>query len=211
MKLHGFNGWTAALCAALALTRCSTVGPVASGNSSETTNGVSVSASAGVIQGRTLPGASVGIYELAYNPFKDSGFSQDTLADDSGAFRFGGLADGSYNLVVIAKDSLRAECIRGIPVLDDSSYDSAVDTLGEPGSVEGTVKSEDGTPVARAAGFIRGTPFRAMTGSGASLVLPLVPAGNYVIEFWVIEAAGPLPVNVQPVSVTVQSGSAASF
>ncbi len=210
MIRHSYIALTTAFCLALSLLRCS-VGPIAAGNSSETTNGVSVSASAGVIQGRTIPAASVGIYEFTYNPFTDSGFSHDTLADDSGAFRFGDLAHGSYNLIVIAQDSLRAECVRGIPVFDDSSYDSTVDILGEPGSVEGTVTSQNGLPVTRAVGFIRGTSFRAMTGPGGSLLLPLVPAGNYVIEFWVIEGTGPQTVNAQPVDVTVQPGTTASF
>jgi hypothetical protein len=200
----------AAICLALSLLGCS-VGPLASGNSSETTNGVSVSASAGAMEGRTIPAASVGVYETSYNPFKDSGFSHVTVADDSGAFRFSGLANGTYNLIVITRDSLRAECVRRIPVFDDSLFESAVDTLGEPGAVEGTVKTDDGTLVVRAVGFIRGPPFRAMTADSGSLVLPLVPAGNYEIEFWVIEGSGPLAVDAHPVDVTVPPGGTASF
>ncbi len=168
---------TVSFAIAVALFLHCSIGPVAGGNSSETTNGVTVVASAGSLSGETVPGAFVGLYARDYVAYLNLGFSDTMVAAANGEFAFGGLEPGYYNLLVMTADSQSAGLVAGVPVSTDSSFETGIDSLTAPGSIRGTVAGGKSWAVA----FIRGTPFTDLAKADGSFEMRGVPEGTYMV------------------------------
>jgi len=155
--------------------------PLAGGNSSQTGNsGIAVVSRSQSIFGATVPGARVSIYDQGFRPYlTPSGFSDSAVATDSGRFSFSPVAEGHYNLLVVDVRHGGAAFVANIPVFPDSVFADTLDTLRQPGFINGTAADTAGSTYALSYIFIDGSPFYTVTKNNGEFLLGPLPAGTY--------------------------------
>jgi hypothetical protein len=148
------------------------------GNSSETNNGVTVVARAGVIEGCAPSYSTIYLIPGTYRPF-DPKLYDSVHTDTSGKFLFE-VSDGNYNMFCYGCDGLSA-MVR-VSVNDTIvSGDTIFETLSVPGSVQGHIPSAaDG--VALSYFYIEGSTFFTRVGQDGYFHLDSIPEGNYTIK-----------------------------
>jgi len=191
----------AALLSLLLFTTCG-VNPL-SGNSSETTNELTVVVKTGGIEGIAPPYASLYFIEDTYDPLSGKPF--DSIATDTtGIFRFIAV-NGNYNLFCRQTDSLQAYMHLQIGGTF-SVNDTIRDTLYPPGNMEGYAPCDEGTSVTSYL-FLEGTPFFAIANrSSGYFRIDNVPQGRYTARRYSIKSSQivitPTPDTISSESVT---------
>jgi hypothetical protein len=155
---------------------------LAGGNSSETNNGVTISAVNQSISGTTVPNAHVSIYDQNYKPYlTPSGFCDSTVANDSGRFSFFPSQEGHYSLIVSDVPEGRTALIAGIPVFTDSEFADTFAILKRPGFIAGTAVDTAGNVYPLSYVYIDGSPFYTVTKNNGDFLLGPLPVGTYSI------------------------------
>jgi hypothetical protein len=166
----------------LATCTCS-VSPLAGGNSSQTgNNGIVVSALSHSVSGSTHPGTRLSLYSDQYRPYQTApGFSDSTIADDSGSFVFTITPDGYYNLVAQDEASGGMAFVPRIPVFEDTVFADTIDTLRRPGFLQGTATDTAGRIFTLSYVYITGSPFYTVTKNDGTFLLGPLPSGRFEI------------------------------
>jgi hypothetical protein len=155
------------------------------GSSSETTNGIVISATTNELTGSTVPGAEVYICKQYHIPVYGT-VSIDTLnADTNGLFTFIIPSPDTYSVTVIVPDSTVGIYLSGLKLglepLDTIRYDSLPATCTISGPVPGATIDQY-TMV-----FLEGTPFYTYGTPAGTIDLPGVPPGDYVVGIIMID------------------------
>jgi hypothetical protein len=158
------------------------------GNTSETTNGVTLVRSGDDIRGRTRPFAFVGIYSSDFVGPKVWGTSDSTVADLVGAFSFESPAHGTYNL--IARDPATGMALRyqNLIVDSDSIYITEGGDFSPTGVLVGVLRDKDSTIFPYSFCFLVGTPFYTVSDSLGKIRYDDLPAGEYTVGIPTISA-----------------------
>jgi len=166
------------------LTDCST-NNLAEGSSSETTNGVTITASQNSINGKTRPDALVGLYSTDYISYNDSGFADTTFANDHGGFAFEMLYEGYYNLLIRDIESSEALFVKSITLSSEKVYSISVDTIENTGAIKGNTTEIDSILFNSvfADVHIGGSPFCTKTDIEGNYLISDLPVGEYRLIF----------------------------
>ena len=178
----------------------------------ETTNGFTVVATCGTIEGTAPPYAQVFLFDTAYIPYLDRGFGFGTSVDIDGAYSFS-VAPGTYNILVIDREGSQAgllqKTVASETLPDKESEVPEKNLLTETGTVSGTVAAESGTTLLV---YLAGTGYyRLLTGT-TPFTLYSVPSGPALLCCAIlstgervsstVEVVKNLPIEVTPGSVT---------
>lgn len=179
----------------------------------ETTNGITVVATAETIEGTAPPYSQVYLFDTSYIPYIDIGTGFGTSVDFDGAFEFS-VAPGTYNILVIVRDGSEAGILQKTVSPENSpGGEPEKNDLQKTGSVSGSVEADSGETILV---YIAGTSYyRILTGS-SSFSFQSVPSGKRVVRCTVITseesvrlitagAVTELPVEVTPGS-TYETG-----
>lgn len=173
------------------------------GNTSETTNGITVIASKGKIEGTAPPYSSLSLYRSNYEPFLVQSYDS-AETDSTGTFSFL-VQNDVYNLFCTATNGDKSL----INILSDrnSSGDTINETLIKPGILQGYSRNKQyGSYI-----FLKGSPFYAITDTSGFFKISGIPKGQYSLQIIIYKYA-PQPVHSDTVSqlntstVIIESG-----
>ena len=172
------------------LLSCST-GDIA-GNSSETTNGLTVVARGGSIDGTAPPFSSLYLFEEKYDPFSGKHFDS-VKTDTTGVFSFQ-VPEAGYNLFCNAENGKRAQVhiiMNADPESGDTGKDHNIfrdtihDTLKIPGNVAGYIPAWAKKNLLMSYLYLEGTPFFAFVDSVTGYYrIEDIPEGRYIIRLY---------------------------
>jgi hypothetical protein len=189
----------AALCILLLFTACG-INPL-SGNSSETTNELTVMAKKDGIEGLAPPYASLYLIKDTYDPLSGEPFDSITT-DTAGIFRFT-TENGGYNLFCRQSDSLQAYVHLQIGGTLPNN-DTLRETLFPPGSMEGYAPRDDDSLVTSYL-FLEGTPFFTIADrSSGYFRIDNIPRGRYTARQYSLKSA---EIIITPITDTLSSES----
>ncbi len=188
---------------------------IAGGNSSQTgNNGMLLAAVSQTICGTTIPHAYIAVYADSFLPYKDTlGFSDSTLANDSGHFSFSNLAPGYYNVFVDNRAKSRGGMafVQKVPVFKDSVFSDTLDSLAQSGFVAGNAVDSMNNPLFLSYIFIKGSPFYTLAKSNGGFLLGPVPEGKYKVGLFADYQNIKLGPNVMIAKSVVDTGMATVY
>jgi hypothetical protein len=170
-----------------------------SGNSSETTNGVTVIAKTGGIEGVAPPYASLYLIEDTYDPLSGEPFDS-VKTDTTGIFRFTSV-NGGFNLLCRQSDSLQAYIHLHI---GGATNDTLRETLFPPGSMEGYVPRDGDSLFSYL--FLEGTPFFTIADQSSGYFrIDNIPRGRYTARLYSLKST---EIVITPITDTLSSETA---
>ncbi|MDD5673505.1 MAG: hypothetical protein PHC61_05040 [Chitinivibrionales bacterium] len=202
-----------ALLSACLLFAC-TMNIAGGGNSSGTGNGAVVTAASDRITGATKPMAKVRLFSQDWMPVLDTGtFSDSSMADDSGKFVFANIPHGYYNLIVFSADQKSSGIFQNIPCQPAVAWADTIDTLKEPGYLQGFLTSAQNDTLALSYIYVRGTPYYFQTGSNGRIFTmgPLPPARFTMQIYGLYTTNGNHPVQAVQNTMTQNSNVGGSI
>jgi hypothetical protein len=171
----------ALIIAVLLISTCTTS---LTGNSSETSNGVTVVARAGGVEGCAPPHSRVFFIPASYKPL-DPKMYDSALTDTSGKFLFE-VPDGDYNLFCYGSDGLSAMMQLSVNT-SDVYGDTLFKKLSVPGSIKGTIPFADEDP-GLSYFFIEGSMFFTQADPDGHFYLDSIPEGIYTLKHFSVSS-----------------------
>ncbi len=144
----------------------------------ETTNGCTVVATAGAIEGIAPPLSRAFLCNAGYIPYIDSGIGIGTAADGKGAFQFSA-PPGNYTIFIIGPTGEAAGIAITSPDSAGAGAVSKQQQLLYPGAVSGTVSNT--TPDTLLV-FLAGMCHYQVVFTTAAFYLQNVPEGTYILK-----------------------------
>jgi len=150
------------------------------GNSSETTNGLTIVARAGIIEGTAPSFSSLYLFDDFYDPL--SGMPFDSIkTDTTGAFSFQ-VSGVRYNLFCYGVNGLRSR-VHLTMNAESLENDTIRDTLREPGSIKGYTPPGTDMYPHKAYLYLEGTPFITVADSLSGYFrIDEIPEGQYTLK-----------------------------
>ncbi len=150
----------------------------------ETTNGITVTASAGEIRGTTVPETQIIVSDTGNAPLQinSATFADTVYTTKNGKFVLTGVPTGVYNLVAQKSDFSSGCIIRNVKVDTSSTGTFRYTSLFVPLEALAVMVKLDTIPQNNSIVFIRGTTIRDSTDADGSGLLVNIPAGSYRIE-----------------------------
>ncbi|MBN1759214.1 MAG: hypothetical protein JW863_12890 [Chitinispirillaceae bacterium] len=176
----------------------------------ETTNGFTVVAAAGSIEGTAPPYAQVFLFDTAYVPYLDQGTGLGTSVDSDGRFAFA-VAPGVYNILVIEQDGSEAGILQKTVSSERSGNDTPVKSnLARTGTIRGAIAVTSGETILV---YLAGTSYYRVLSGFSSFSFSSLPPGTGWLRFAVLtsrenvdtysaEIVQDLPVEIRPDQVT---------
>ena len=148
----------------------------------ETTNGVTIVASANKIEGITPPFSGVYLFNRDYIPFIDSGTGLGTTTGSEGGFRFTIEPTASYNIAVVSADA-RTSALFSV----SRSYTSDDNVpLLRPAAITGSVSAAINGPILV---ILKGTGYYHLLSSPQTFTFESVPSGTHNLQVFVLATA----------------------
>ncbi len=159
------------------------------GNTSETTNGVTLSRSGPGVQGRTRPYVFVGIYSSDFVPPHEWGTADSVRADSAGAFSFDSLANGTYNLIARDSATITAVLHNNVVLDSDAVFIPQAKDFSPTGTLDGLLRDHDSTVFPFSYCFLVGTPFHTVSDDNGYIRYDDLPSGTYTVGIPTLSAS----------------------